>query len=177
MHRPDETMTIHDPADITIEDFVVGPDLDWDDLDIDPVFGKSFDRALAELSKDMPDALDPADGDSCETASYVHPSLIFRSCVCGVVLFDGDTPVGGMLETDLVLHPAWHGRGLGREIVLESYMRDGEFRIWNLDIPAFSPEGLAAFEGAWTMGRDRAIFDEKARRLTAAMTVDGPPLP
>lgn len=157
---------VHDPSLLDVDAFVLGPHLEGDDPCVDPVFAKDLATALADVLADDPRALDALEGEP-ETVSDVDPSLVFRSTVAGVVLFDGDRPVGGILGVDIVLTPDRRGRGLGAEIVLETYMRDGWFRFWDLDEAGFSPAGLRTMRAAHAMGLDRSVFERKAGRLIA----------
>jgi hypothetical protein len=157
---------VHDPALVDSEAFLFGPHGIDEEPDVDPIFAKEFERAVAEILKDDPHSLDPIEG-SPETASDIVPDLVFRETPAGTMLFDGDEPVGGMIDVDIVLSRKWRGRGLGAEIVLESYMRNGDFRFWDLDEPAFSPAGLRTVLAAHRMGCDRDIFARKSARLQA----------
>lgn len=140
--------------------FVAGPD--GAEVDVDRIFAKEFDRVLREFRRDAPDEIVPDEAEA-GMPSLVDPALTYRNVAAGVLLFDGDRPVGGYLSCDLSLDAAYQGRGLGAEIVIERCLRDGASPVWALDSAAYSPAGLAAHRAAWR--RVRAEPGETATRV------------
>lgn len=128
------------------DEFLAGPG--GGDLDIDPVFAKSFECAIEEMERFAPGSLDALD-DALVTPSMLAPGFTFAEVPCGVALRDpAGRIVGGYLSCDLVLAREHRGRGLGMEIVIEQFLRSGELPTWSLDAPAYSPDGLRCHQRA-----------------------------
>lgn len=148
------------------DEFLAGPG--GGELDIDPVFAKSFERAIEEMERFAPGSLEVTD-DALVTPSLLVPGFTFVEVPCGVALRDPSGKiVGGYLSCDLVLASEHRGRGLGMEIVIEQFLRAGELPTWNLDAPAYSPDGwqchLRAHE--WMRGNP-ALVQKKLAPIEA----------
>lgn len=164
------TSKMHQPFDMTINLFqlqrgaraLLG-DLSWmrfitgddhcteQDLDIDDIFAKPFDRIVREALDHNPASLEPVAG-SPVTASQSAPGYAFLEVNCGLLLVAPDgRPAGGYISCDLSIAPEHRGRGLGAEIVLEYFLRNGQLPTWFLDTPAYSIAGLATHRAAWEM--------------------------
>lgn len=151
-----------EPFDVDEETFIVGPDEAT--LDVDPIFAKAFADMYDDMVRHAPEDL-LEDGDLPATTSEIDPRLTYRDVPCGVLLFDGDRPVGGYLSCDLGLDEAYRGRGLGAEIVIERCLRDGCSPVWALDRASYSPAGLAAHRAAWRQVRaGRSTTASRAER-------------
>src|SRR6185312_9899215 len=80
----------------------------------------------------------------------------------GVLLLGPDGKrVGGYVWCDLAIDAAHQGLGLGAELVLERYLRDGGLPTWDLDTAAYSPAGEAAHRAAWRLARNGDFFARK----------------
>ena len=137
----------HDaPFDLDLDRFLSAADDHR--VDVDRIFAKNFARLLREMQDHDPDGLkrDPFDRGR---PSLIEPSLTYHHVPAGVLLCDGDDPVGGYLSCDLSLDDAYQGRGLGAEIVIERCLADGFNPVWHLDEAAYSPAGIAAHRAAW----------------------------
>lgn len=158
----DKTPQTHpEPFDVDEDAFLAGPVPR--ELDIDPVFAKPFQRMIDELRRDAPEEIE-WDATEARQPSLLAEGVWFREVPCGIMLVDADDrPIGGYLSCDLGLDPAWQGRGLGAEIVIERALRDGELPTWNLDEAAYSPAGLGAHRAAWRHARSHP--EETALRI------------
>jgi len=145
------------PFDRTLDEFLSGTG----ELDVDRIFAKDFRRVLDEFAIAAPDDLIPR-GPSWP--SVVSPMLHYRQVPAGVMLYDGDQPIGGYLSCDLSLDERHRGKGLGAEIVIERCLLDGENPVLHLDEAAYSPAGLAAHLAAWR--RVRRDHAETALRIS-----------
>lgn len=119
---------------------------------VDDIFAKDFDRILAEFMRDAPQDL-VMDEETTRHPSLVDPKLDYAEVPAGVMLLDGDRAVGGYLSCDLGLDPAYRGRGLGAEIVIERCLRHGDNPVLDLDEAAYSRAGIAAHRAAWRRAR------------------------
>lgn len=143
-----------------LTEFLTG-DPDWQPV-VDDVFGKDFDRALAEMRMFDPHGLMPEEPGAKGIESRIEPGLEYIGIHDGLGLFDAATGelVGGYLGCDLVLKNDYRGRGLGAEIVCEYFFRNRDLPTWHMDEPAFTNAGIAAHKSAhrWLMrNRDYAI--------------------
>lgn len=146
-----------------MEQFVVGPDRDDNSLDIDPVFGKSFDRVLREILSADPRSIEP---ESRLTSSDRVPGYAYQTVKEGVILRAPDGNLaGGYLGCDVSIAPEHQGKGLGAELVLERYLRFGDLPTWHLDKAAYTPAGLAAHQSAWRLSQDIGLVAKKLARL------------
>lgn len=148
-----------DPSAIEEEAFLAGPDAyaDWlehgDDelLDIDDIFGKELDAILEDARRYGPHDLNAIE-DAPLTPSRRATGYSFMAVEAGVLLLTPDGAIAGAyLGADLSVHPAHRGRGLGAELVLERYLRNGDLPTWWLDSPAYTRAGLAAHKAAWRL--------------------------
>lgn len=150
--------------------FLTGDDhAEEDSLDIDKVFSKPFERVAAEAVCDQADALQPTEGGAV-TPSLRCSGYTFVPVEAGLALFAPDGQcVGGYIWTDLSIQEAHKNKGLGAELVLEYYLRNGEIPTWHLDTPAYSPAGLGAHRAAWSMAtRDPDLVLAKVDALAEA---------
>lgn len=137
------------PEDIRMYDedtFLRGPDSD-EELDIDDIFAKDFKTILRDAARwgslaHLRNGRRPDGGFHLRTPSDVDPSLSYASFDGNTLLLDQNGEViGGFIETDLGLEGEWRGKGLGTEIVVEHFMRQGSLPTWSLDAPAYSNRG------------------------------------
>jgi GNAT superfamily N-acetyltransferase len=157
---------VRDPLrELTGEDFVAGPGMGEDDLDIDNIFAKTFERVRREMLDDDPHAFDPDDPRDT-TPSDFAAGYTFQNVVGGLALIDpAGEIVGGFFSCDLTLRADHRGKGLGAEIVIEYFLRNEELPTWSLDTPAYSKAGLAAHRSAWRrMKRDPDMVARKCAR-------------
>lgn len=157
-------MNLPEPFNAELDVFLAGSA--ERELDIDPIFAKTFDRIIAEFQASAPEDIIPEGGG---TRSIFAPELHFIEVPAGIILVGPrGEPIGGYLSCDLSLAEEWQGRGLGAEIIIERCLRDGEVPTWNLDKPAYSPAGLGAHRAAWRHVRShREETAERVKRLAA----------
>lgn len=149
--------------DIEEDEFLAGPEryAEWDGtnalLDIDWIFGKGIGTILEDIRKFDPHGLAP-DQEAIETEALAAPGYRFRKVDAGVLLLAPDGEIaGGYLGCDVALSPEHQGKGLGAELVLERYLREGDLPTWYLDHAAYSPAGEAAHRAAWRLLQDPAV--------------------
>ena len=150
MTRPPE------PFHLTLDAFLKGPGNEDVEIVVDRVFAKRLPAVLSDIGEDDPDALALSDWQiERGSPSDVRPGFRFVGISTGVLLVDDRRRiVGAYAGSDLVLKPALHGFGLGRELVMERALRDGSLPLWDHDRPGYSPAGLAAHRSAWTRAQD-----------------------
>lgn len=145
-----------EPFDLSLDEFLTGPHSDdSNEIDIDPIFGKSLTQVLRELHDWNPQSL-AFDEQSPRCPSLCEEGYSYVEVDQGVLLLapDGDI-AGGYLSCDLAVASDHRGKGLGAELVMQRALRDGELPTWNLDVPAYTPAGLAAHRSAWRQVRAR----------------------
>lgn len=134
---------------LTEDEFLTGPDGDGQRIVVDDILGKTLERAVREMLQASGPAAFAIDPDEPVTRSIVDPDLLFISIECGTVLLDGHGRiVGGMIECDLVLDPAFHDRGLGRELVVEHVLRHDDLTVWSHDTPGYTRAGARTVRSA-----------------------------
>lgn len=139
-------MDTENPFARDLEEFLTGRSTP----DIDPIFGKRFDQALAAFMKYAPEDIVP-EINSLKVPSLFAEGFYYKDIPAGVALFDqADNLAGFYAGCDLSLDAQHQGRGLGSELVIERCIRDGENPVLNLDVAAYSPAGYAAHAAAWT---------------------------
>lgn len=145
-------MTVHPILeDMDEDDFLSGGADGSRPLDIDNIFAKDWQRVVAEMRQADPAALDLPE-DCVATPSLIVDGYRFVDLAGGVALVDPDgTIVGGYLSCDLSLDESHQGQGLGAELVVETFLRNGDLPTWHLDTPAYSPAGEAAHRAAYRM--------------------------
>lgn len=149
-------MTPPEPFHLALDAFLKGPGNEDAELVVDRIFAKRLPMVLADIVANDPEALDidehVFDRGSPSTS---RPGFRFVAISTGIVLMDDRRRiVGAYAGADLVLKPALHGFGLGRELVIERALRDGSIPVWSHDQPAYTPAGLAAHQSAWTRAHD-----------------------
>lgn len=162
--------------EIDEDEFLAGPDryAEWQEgeqdddlLDIDWIFGnKGLDSVLAD-ARHMDGGLDPEPG-THDTPAFAAPGYAFRQVGAGVLLIAPTGEIaGGYLGCDVVVDPEHQGQGLGAELILERYLRDGDLPTWWLDAAAYSPAGEAAHRAAWHLLQDAAVREAKLAIIDA----------
>ena len=151
---------------LTVDEFVRGPDNEEVELDIDRIFGKKFSRIRFEALQDTKNAFDFI-VDEPATLSDLADGYTFQPVEAGLALLNRDGEIiGGYIFCDVSIDENHQGIGLGAELILEYYLRNEEFPVWNLDAPAFTPAGLAAHESAWRMAkRNPSLVNKKLSRI------------
>ena len=129
--------------------FLVGPDRDETDIDVDKIFGKTLEQSFKDHEGNPQAFMVIHDTDA--VISIADPKFAFADVECGLALIELSTGYiqGGIFGCDLVLARELHGRGIGKEIVGEYFIRNGDLPTWHLDTPAYSPVGLATCRSAW----------------------------
>jgi GNAT superfamily N-acetyltransferase len=158
------------------EAFLVGPDApDGFAVDIDPVFAKPWTQVLREIEETDPHAL-VVDEDEASTPSDVVSGYWYQPVMTGLLLMSpAGKPVGGYLSCDVSVEPEHQGQGLGAELIVEFYLRQGMIPTWFLDTPAYSPAGMAAHRAAWRMLAEQPeLIDRKLERLRDRATAPSP---
>ena len=141
-------MTLDLPADIRDldeDEFVLGSSPDDEDereLDIDDIFGKDLEDVLADSIRYRGAKCFDPETFELRTQSDVDPELTFVTSEYGTLLLDSEEAIiGGFIETDLVLDDNWQGQGLGKELVVEHFLRSGDLPTWYLDSAQYSSAG------------------------------------
>ena len=152
------------------DEFLTGSDPDGEvELDVDKIFGKKWNVVLSEMLRFDPQGL-CIDESSVESESGLVKGYRFRPVESGVLLIgpDGDS-VGGYLSCDISIDPAHQGQGLGAELIMERYLRDGSLPTWSLDVPAYSPDGVRAHRSAYRLFHKRPdLVDSKIAVIDGA---------
>lgn len=158
------------PADIRAfseDHFILGAeDSDDRELDVDDVVAKDFDDVMRDARRYHGTSFfDPA-GFRRARPSDVDPELSFVDFDGGTLLLDAaGTPVGGYIESDLVLDDDWRERGLGTEIVVEHFLSNGGFPTWWLDSAQYSEAGYSTHLSAHAFpGRHADVYAGKMAR-------------
>ena len=145
-----------EPFHLTLDAFLKGPGNEDAKIVVDRIFAKRLPAVLSDLAEDDLDSIAVSDWQfERASPSDVRPAFRFMGVSAGVLLVDDRRRiVGAYAGSDLVLKPALHGFGLGRELVLERALRDGSLPVWSHDRPGYSPAGLAAHQSAWNRAQD-----------------------
>jgi GNAT superfamily N-acetyltransferase len=118
------------------------------DVCVDDIFGKSLKVMIDDFREHDPDMI-KIDSLDDGVKSIFCSRLIYKEVMAGLLLFDGDKPVGGYLGCDLSLDEEYRGKGLGKEIIIETFLREEKSPVWDLDTAAYSRAGLAAHQAAY----------------------------
>lgn len=163
-----------DPTTIDEDAFLLGPERDDGELDIDDIMAKDFTAMIMDMRAvaafwphwDRP-TTDP-------TPSDVVPGYSFLEIDHGLLMLapDGNWG-GGFISCDAAILPEHQGQGLGAELFLEYAMRHHGLPTWDLDTPSYSHAGAATARAAWRLAHDRALFQRKAERLMAEQIAPG----
>ena len=133
-------------------------------LDIDPIFGKTIERILEEFREFDPNGILPA-GEPL-TPSDIIDGYSFQEVSAGLLLLDPEgNVVGGYLGSDLAVSGEHQGKGLGAELVLETYLRSESIPVWHLDTASYSPAGEAAHISAWSLLQNEELCERKLARI------------
>lgn len=147
-----------EPGQLGREQALVGPDRNPDDVVIDPILGKTLDEILAdyhEIDTRHTWESDRADG---YKIGQTHS---------GLVALQNDEIIGGLLGPDLAVRQEHRDQGLGGELVLEAFVREGGLATWDHTEPGYTPSGAAIVEGVCTMDRTNDLFVRKVARSFA----------
>jgi GNAT superfamily N-acetyltransferase len=122
--------------------FLAGEGRTIEDLDIDPIFGKSVAKILWDVTEFEPDAVERT---GPETPSLNASGYMFRGVESGVLLLSPDGAIVGCYAgCDLAVDPVHRGKGLGAELVAEFFLRHGGIPVTDHDKPSYSPAGYGA---------------------------------
>lgn len=163
------------PADIRTfseDHFILGTeDVEGMELDVDDVVAKDFDEVMRDARRYHGSSFfDPA-GFRRARPSDVDPELSFVDFDGGTLLLDAaGTPVGGYIESDLVLDDDWRERGLGTEIVVEHFLANGGFPTYWLDSAQYSEAGYSTHLSAHAFPDRHA--DVYARKMARHFVLD-----
>ena len=146
-----------EPFNLALDDFLTGQE--GRELDIDPIFGQPLNAILGNYDlKTMSCALDvPA------VSNRVYK---LREVACGsdhgiILLAPSNVIVGAYIGGALAVAPEHRGYGLGAELVFEFACAFGSLPAWFMDVPAYSPAGVAAHRRAWHLARDAKFVTAK----------------
>lgn len=158
---------------LELEQFLAGPGRDESEIDIDRIFGKTFERVCRELLQDDPNAFEQEE-DALTTPSHYVSGYSFVDVKSGLALKAPDGKiVGGYFSCDLSVSEEHQGRGLGAELVIEFFLRNDSIPIWDLDTAAYSPAGYGAHSAAWSaMARYPDMVAKKTKSINEMMAID-----
>ena len=162
-------MSVVVPEDIRSYDedqFLRGPD-------VDDIFAKDFQTIFSDAVRfgslaHLRGGRRPDGGYHLKTPSDIDPALSYASFDGNTLLLDQNGEViGGFIETDLGLEREWRGQGLGTEIVVEHFMRQGSLPTWSLDVPAYSNRGhdTCVSASAYPVTNGQRYFLKAARMI------------
>jgi hypothetical protein len=136
-------------------------------LDIDDIFGKSFERVVEEARRHHGrDYFDSRRFRKARPSDLVEDVHYVQFDGGTLLIFDDEAAlIGGFIETDLSVDSDWQSQGLGMELVVEHFMDQGALPTWHLDAAAYSRRGLRACEAAHAFPRTNpdAYFLKAAR--------------
>jgi GNAT superfamily N-acetyltransferase len=166
---------LSNPNRLTESAFLVGPEQadEVDDvLDIDDIFAKPHDRVIRELLDYSPNQFDLDASQPITRSRYsrdadsIDDQIFFVPVEAGLLVTNGHGKVfGGYLSCDVSISPEIQGRGIGAELILEYYMRNGYLPTWDLDKAAYSQAGHQAHISAHQLGLNKAFYQAKAADL------------
>lgn len=152
--------------DLDQDSFLAGPDGEPGAIAVDDILGKTLERAVREMVAAGDPAAFAVDPEEPVTRSLVDPTLLFVTVECGTLLIDADGRIiGGMIDCDLVLDATFHDRGLGREIVVEHVLRQGDIPVWYHDTPGYTRAGARTVRSAHAWLSDPANLAGKQADL------------
>lgn len=169
--KPDDEIQV--PADIRaiseIHLLTGDEDGDDDDLDIDDIFGrKSWSEVYADGDAYYPKGWAKVNEDDFVRPSDLEEGYRFASFEYGTFLINSDgKKCGGFIASELNVNTPHQGRGLGKELVVEHFLHNGDLATWHLDTPAYSPEGEGAIRAAHDFPRTHpdAYLKKLARHI------------
>jgi GNAT superfamily N-acetyltransferase len=168
-------------AEIEEDAFLAGPErcAAWegsggDLIVVDRHFGKSLEQVLKDAAESDAEGLSPEDGEPV-SPSLAVPGYSFTKVWSGVLLHAPDgTVAGAYVGPDVAVADAHRGMGLGAELVVERYLRDGgSLPAWDLQDAGYSPAGEACHRAAWRLLRNKNY----AMRKAAAVGIEAPAAP
>jgi len=139
------------------EEFLVGPNGNEDDLDIDDIFAKTLTSVMADWVYDtygephsrillcrqvVEFPIDRTDYDGFFIATVPDPAS-------GVAAVADGRVVGLYVGADLVVSDDHQGKGIGKTLVMERFLRSGWLPTWDLDTPAYTSAGEATHRAAY----------------------------
>jgi hypothetical protein len=171
------TFNLYVPADVrsySEKYFILGTeDAEAMELDVDDVVAKDFDDVTRDARRyHGKDFFNPA-GFRRARPSDVDPELSLVDFDGGTLLLDDQgTPIGGYVESDLVLEYEWRERGLGTEIVVEHFLSNGCFPTWWLDSAQYSEAGYSTHLSAHAYPSTKPVL--YLRKLARHVLIDNP---
>lgn len=159
-------MENHSIHSISLEEFLTGSCDGMDSLDVDEIFGKDLERILREIVDYDSDSLNPEEG-CAVTRSFLNPDIRFCQVSSGLVALNSDNRIiGGYISCDVSIDAEYQGRGIGKELILEYFLRNEDLPTWHLDVPAYTSSGLASHQAAWEFAQTNpAVVLEKINAI------------
>jgi GNAT superfamily N-acetyltransferase len=154
---PSRNGAVPEPFDLPIDVFLTGKE--GRELDVDPIFGQPLGEILENYDWDaMRCGLDvPAVSDRVYTFRKVD-----SGSDQGIVLVSSSNGVvGAYIGGALAIAPEHQGHGLGAELVFEFAYAFGVLPAWFMDVPAYSPAGVAAHRRAWHLAHEAKFMKAK----------------
>jgi hypothetical protein len=153
--------------------FVLGAEDSDRELDVDDIVAKDFDDVMRDARRYHGKDFFSPSSFRRQRPSDVDPDLSFVDFEGGTLLLDGEgTPIGGYVESDLVLDYEWREQGLGTEIVVEHFLSNGGFPTWWLDSAQYSEAGYSTHLSAHAY--PSANPDTYLRKMARHAMIDNP---
>lgn len=162
------------PSNYSLDDFLAGIGGDCGDVVIDDGFAKPLSTIVADAARFEAFRLNVVD-EAVVTPSIVDPNLVFLETEGGLLLttVDGEI-VGAYLGPDVAVRPDYQRRGLGAELILEYFMRNGNIPNWESEKAAYSHGGYAAHTSAWNLSQDSTVMVAKMEALEFPQSLEKP---
>jgi hypothetical protein len=154
---PTKNYPVPKPFDLPIDSFLAGKT--GRELDVDPIFGQPLGEILR--SYDL-NTMRYGTGVSAVSDRVYKFQNVDSGSEQGIfVVSPSKVIVGAYIGGALAIAIEHQGHGLGSELVFEFAYAFGFLPAWFLDIPAYSPAGVAAHRRAWHLARDDKFMKAK----------------
>lgn len=149
------------PFTLDEERFLLGPDNENGDIEVDDIFAKSFKDVILYLLTYFPEEI------RIPYENPIHPACIsedgyqYTEVGAGILALDKEGNfVGGYLSHDLAVHEEHQSKGVGKELIIRTALL-GNIPPWYLDVPSYSNDGLEAHKSAHSYARNNPDVIQK----------------